>query len=49
MNFTLGNMNVHIFDSKLTFNAHEDEKTFMINRFEVWYLSMLVSFIENFA
>ena len=32
MNFTLGNMNVHIFDAKLTFNAHEDEKTFMLNR-----------------
>ena len=26
MNFTLGNMNVHIFDAMLTFNAHEDEK-----------------------
>ena len=26
MNFTLGNMNVHIFDTMLTFNANEDEK-----------------------
>ena len=26
MNFTLGNMNVHIFDAMLTFNANEDEK-----------------------
>ena len=26
MNFTLGNMNVHIFDAMLTFNANENEK-----------------------
>ena len=26
MNFTLDNMNVHIFDAMLTFNANEDEK-----------------------
>ena len=26
MSFTLGNMNVLIFDAMLTFNAYEDEK-----------------------
>ena len=33
MNFTLGNINVHIFDAMLTFNANEDEKHLpMLNR-----------------
>ena len=35
MNFTLGNMNVHIFDAMLTFNAHEDEKQYRVFKHEL--------------